>query len=57
MRCFYPFLSKHIKMQCIILKLRSSTINILSLVLPEFNAVLKTTQNVYIYGPINIVLI
>ena len=42
-------------MQYIILKLRSST-NLI-LFLPEFNEVLMTTQNVRIYGPVNIMLI
>ena len=44
-------------MQYIILKLTSSTLNILILFLPEFNEVLMTTQNVRIYGPVNIMLI
>ena len=54
---FDTFLCKNIIMQYIILKLRSSTVNILILFLPEFTAVLMTTQNMPIYGPINIVLI
>ena len=54
---FDPFLYKNINLQYIILKLRLSTINILILFLPEFNEVLMTTQNVCIYGPVNIMLI
>ena len=38
---FYPFLCKNINIQYIILKPRSSTINILILFLPEFNEILK----------------
>ena len=55
MPVFDPFLCNNTDMQYIILKLRSSTINILFL--PEFNEVLMTTQIVRIYGPFNIMLI
>ena len=47
------FLCNNINMQYIILKLRSSTINILILFLPEIYAVLITKLNMHFYGPIN----